>query len=92
MSVKDEQNQYLENEKGESVEFTDLEKVKNQKITVVKKNGIKQKVIKGLKIAGVFIGGSVLGYIFGSNKSNKNTDCYENSDIVEGEVIESDIE
>lgn len=85
MSVNDEQTKNLEeevvvNEITTVVEDPEMEAKKAKAIGVAKKVG---------KVAAV-IGVGALGFFLGSKASRKSE--YNDSDIIEGEIIDSDIE
>ena len=82
VKTKKEEVVAKEVETKELVEVSEDEKA-------AKKAKIKGGVIKGLKIAGIALGGAVLGFICG-RKSSGNNEYYDESDIVEGEIVDSD--
>ena len=85
MSVKDKQTNDLE--KGIVVrEATTVQEDPEKEAKKAKAVGIAKKA---LTVAGVAAVG-VLGYLLGSNKNKKSYD-YDDSDIIEGEIIDSDM-
>ena len=86
MSAKTEQKQELLEQEVVVNQTTELVEVKEE----TKKFKLSDKAKKGLKVAGV-LGVGFLGYLIGA-KTSKNYDYYDDSNILEGEVIDSDIE
>lgn len=88
MSAKNEKNQEMLEEKVvvKENQTTDLVEVNEEP----KKFKLSNKAKKGLKVAGV-LGVGFLGYLLGTKVGKKN-DYYYDSDVIEGEIVDSDVE
>ena len=88
MSVKNEKNQQLlENEvvvnENETTAIVEVEKNKKFKVP--------GKAKKALKVAGIAVAGGFLGYLLGAKASKKN-EYYDDSNVIDAEIIIPDEE
>lgn len=87
MSVNNEKKQeMLENE----VVVNENESTALVEVTEPKKKKIPEKVKTGLKVAALTGLGVLLGYGLGKRAGKNDDDYYYDSDVIEGEVVDSE--